>query len=121
MSQSSILSFYKGTIENISLPYVFIGLSDFFTIANFNFFFINLIINKQHLGAIIVGPSLSPQLEEATYHEHEPIPTLHYQQRLAISLFVYYSIYQRKLNKTAVIHYNQELKPLIRHEGHTAL
>ncbi|WP_446935576.1 AraC family transcriptional regulator [Lysinibacillus fusiformis] len=93
----------------------------FFTIANFNFFFINLIINKQHLGAIIVGPSLSPQLEEATYHEHEPIPTLHYQQRLAISLFVYYSIYQRKLNKTAVIHYNQELKPLIRHEGHTAL
>lgn len=51
----------------------------FFTIANFNFFFINLIINKQHLGAIIVGPSLSPQLEEATYHEHEPIPTLHYQ------------------------------------------
>ncbi|MFL1995638.1 AraC family transcriptional regulator [Lysinibacillus irui] len=97
----------------------------FFSHAEFNFFYINLKIDEQYLGAIVVGPSLSPEMEDAvnptTYHKHEMIPHLHYQQCLAISLFVYFSIYQKKLTKTAVIQHNQALKPLIRHEENTAI
>lgn len=97
----------------------------FFSNAEFNFFYINLIMDDEYIGAIVVGPSLSPEMADAlkpsTFHEYELIPYLHYQQCLAISLFVYFSIYQKKLNKTAVIHHNQALKPLIRHEENTAL
>jgi YesN/AraC family two-component response regulator len=97
----------------------------FFSIAECNYFYINLTVDNQYLGALVVGPSLSPVIEDTIkstiYHEPDLFPTLHYQQCLAISLFVYYSIYQKKISKTAVIHHNHALKPLIRHEGHTAL
>ncbi|QSB08549.1 helix-turn-helix transcriptional regulator [Lysinibacillus fusiformis] len=94
----------------------------FFSYAEFNFFYINVQLEDQYLGAIVVGPSLSPEVGDIkTNVNQELIPILHYQQCLAISLFVYYSIYQKKLNKTAVIYHNQALRPLIRHEENTAL
>lgn len=94
----------------------------FFSYAEFNFFYINLKTDDQYLGAIVVGPSFSAEVENIKANvNQELIPILHYQQCLAISLFVYYSIYQKKLNKTAVIYHNQALKPLIRHEENTAL
>ena len=94
----------------------------FFSYAEYNFFYINLKTDDHYLGAIVVGPSFSAEVEDIKANvNQELIPTLHYQQCLAISLFVYYSIYQKKLNKTAVIYHNQALKPLIRHEENTAL
>jgi len=94
----------------------------FFSYAEFNFFYINVQLEDKYLGAIVVGPSLSPEVGDIkTNVNQELIPILHYQQCLAISLFVYYSIYQKKLNKTAVIYHNQALRPLIRHEENTTL
>lgn len=94
----------------------------FFSYAEFNFFYINVQQEDQYLGAIVVGPSLSPEVEDIkTSVNQELIPILHYQQSLAISLFVYYAIYQKKLNKSAVIYHNQALRPLIRHEENTTL
>ncbi|WP_155590526.1 AraC family transcriptional regulator [Lysinibacillus cavernae] len=97
----------------------------FFSTAEFNYFYINLNMDDQYLGAIVVGPSLSLDIAEGVMlnicQDEEVIPTLHYQQCLAISLFVYYAIYQKKLTKTAVIHHNQTLKPILRHEENTAL
>jgi len=97
----------------------------FFSSAKFNFFFINLNMDAPYIGTIVVGPYLSPEIDDTVkqnvYQDDETIPILHYQQTLAISLFVYYAIYRKKINKTDVIHHNQALKPLIRHEEDTAL
>lgn len=97
----------------------------FFSNADFNFFYINLKMDQQFLGSIIVGPALSSEISDTNkrnfYIEEHPIPFLHYQQFLTISLFVYYLIYRKKLNKTMVIHNNQELKPIVTQEENTIL
>ncbi|MGE7673825.1 helix-turn-helix domain-containing protein [Lysinibacillus sp. NPDC094403] len=96
----------------------------FFSNNDFNFFYINLKMDQQFLGSIIVGPSLSSEMSDDKiyfYDGDQPIPFLHYQQFLSISLFVYYLIYREKLNKSMVIHNNQELKPIITQEENSIL
>ncbi|WP_235473358.1 hypothetical protein [Lysinibacillus macroides] len=71
----------------------------FISIEDFHFFFINLNKDNHYLGALLVGPSLTP----ANHHivkqnfdcDNQSVPTHHYQQFIAISLFVYYLIYQK--------------------------
>ncbi|MGE7695157.1 AraC family transcriptional regulator [Lysinibacillus sp. NPDC094177] len=97
----------------------------FFSNADFNFFYINLKMGQQFLGSIIVGPAFSSEMSDTNkksfYNDDPPIPFLHYQQFLTISLFVYYFIYREKLNKSLVIHNNQELKPIITQEENSIL
>ncbi|MFF2177352.1 AraC family transcriptional regulator [Lysinibacillus sp. NPDC058147] len=97
----------------------------FFSNAKLNFFYINLKMDQQFLGSIIVGPSLSSEMSNEKminfYDGDQSIPSFNYQQFLSISLFVYYLIYRQKLNKTIVIHNNQALKPIIIQEENTIL
>lgn len=96
----------------------------FFSNTDFNFFYINLKMDQQFLGSIIVGPSLSSEVSGKKinfYDGDPPIPFLHFQQFLSISLLVYYLIYRQKLNKAMVIHNNQALKPIIVKEENTIL
>jgi len=77
----------------------------FFSNADFNFFYINLKMDQQFLGSIIVGSALSSEISDTNKR----------------NFYVEDLIYRQKLNKTMVIHNNQELKPTVTQEENTIL
>ncbi|MFJ7368893.1 AraC family transcriptional regulator [Lysinibacillus sp. NPDC098008] len=97
----------------------------FISMDEFHFFFINLNKDNHDLGTLLIGPALAPDndgiVKQNFDYDNQPVPTLHYQQFIAISLFVYYLIYQKKLTKTLVMQSNQTLKPIIRYKENTTL
>lgn len=119
---------YTSLIEKI-IAYPYDAASNdypiFISMEDFHFFFINLNKDNHYLGALLVGPSLAPVnhhiVTQNFDYDNQSVPTLHYQQFIAISLFVYYLIYQKKLTKTLVMQSNKTLKPIIRHEENTTL
>jgi len=93
-----------------------------------NFFAVRIELEEQHLGTIIVGPSLYQEMRKETldklmndyqlphihkqaiaqYFEHAPV--LNKMQLLHVSMMLYYLIYQKKLDVVEVLQLNHELE-----------